>query len=105
MGVDLTLLPMSSSELSLTSLETCRRRELWPKILALPSREVAESFHNRITGNPPEDKYGQWIKYVFVRDLMTLASDPAVTDNWENWAAWAYISKMSPDARVALYWH
>lgn len=50
------------------------------------------------------DIYGRPIKTLTAGELMGFAGHPDVTDSFHNRAAWAYLSQLPPEVRVALWW-
>ena len=120
MGVDLMLLPMdadfNNSAFAYTTLEVRRRRELWPLICALPSEPVPPSFESLLSlegppdwdfwvqGNTQVDGYEKPLFCVLAEHLLSLASHPAIEEEYLNKAAWAYLAQLPGETRVALYW-
>lgn len=122
MGVDLTLLPYySESELADFShdmLNLERRHDLWGPITEIEKqhgRDVSEnftSFYGRSNdyddacyGVTKDSPYGTHVKYIRAIHLKSLASHPAVTDNYKNKAIWAFICACPDNLKIALYWH
>jgi len=111
MGVDLSLMPVDyhrdSNECTAFSLLRLERRsELWGDIEKLP----VTSF-KALTGHcggrfetVTTDPYGSELTYATASDLLTLENHPAVQDNEKNRAIWAYLGKLRPDHKIALYW-
>lgn len=49
-----------------------------------------------------ETPYGEELTYALVKDLLKCSPRP---ESLKNQAIWAYLSKLSPSTKVALYWH
>lgn len=121
MSEDLTLLIVEPGTFfTRTCLKLERRRELWEPIRALPSMAIGEipliaqmcfsSFHSPVEGGglcygPTEmDAQGEPLRAVQVRAFDTLAANPAVLDNDQNRATWAYLAALQDDWLAVLYW-
>jgi len=122
MGIDLFLLPIEpdSGEVAYayTTLDVRRRSELWEPIRSLPSCPVPSKFFETLVsvedfadgerwccGNTQMDNHGQPLRWVYAKDLKALAAHPAVQDNHQNRAVWAYLMQLPDQTRVALYWY
>lgn len=118
MGMDLCLLPFDSDFFSHTILDCERRWELWKPITAIESRigrDVPDNFQSykardeeagkSCYGKTLRTPYGDNLKYVLVSDLTALSGHASVQDNPKNRAIWAYLEKLAPDTKVALFWY
>ena len=123
MGVDLTLLEVTSYACAHTILSMDRARELWSQFEAVemtagvPVPATFTSYMSRPEGGEcrvchtdsrygvmKEDAYGSQIRMVYASDLLEgLKPD----EDWttRNRAIWAYLAALKPDTRIALYWH
>lgn len=116
MGIDLDLLPVDADfpncSFSHSVLQCERRHNLWPAIQALPGQPVPDNFTSYLGGKGEacygktvEDSYGDPVRWVRVRDLLTLRCREEVRDNSKNRAVWAYLAELPPEGKVALFWH
>lgn len=121
MGVDLCLMPFEADfkgfAFSHSLLELERRRDLWEPIAEIEKahgQAVPTPFYTfRATnaegstcyGNTIDTSYGDSLKCVTAAQLLPLAQHEAVTDNPINRAVWAYLACLSPETRIALFWH
>lgn len=122
MGIDLTLIPFDAWEsrncTANSLLELHRSGELWGAIRELPSTEIplpiavfryiaiklqseGSDGYDHIT----LDAYGKPLRYVLAADLVTLAGNPGIGHAPENRAAWAYLTCLPGDTKIALLWH
>ena len=116
MGVDLTLLPILSSEqrYSRKVIRVERRRDLWSEIWKLPTVQMTSPLRCHLAhdeqgeahyGELSEDAYGTPIETISADDLVSLKDSKCVQDNWKNRGVWALLSELPGDTRFALYWH
>jgi len=117
MGVDLYLMPEETYGLgpnyphrySQTVLDCCRKSILFNEIAKLSSKEIVipNTFcgDNGRYGITTFDAYGNILKSVKVKELLTLSNHEEVLDNWKNRAIWAYLACLPEDLDVILYWH
>lgn len=122
MGVDLRLFPYYSTsdhiDFSRDILDVERRRELWDPIAEIEKehgRDVSEGFKtfcgrsedydDNCYGVTKDTPYGTPLKYVLAVHLKTLATHPAVRNNYKNRAVWAWINEAPDNLKIALYWH
>ncbi len=116
MGRDLKMLPMTilrdNWAFSHTILPVNRCSELFDEMLTLSSLTVPSTFNTYVADNQPEgertgntqkDEYGDPLKYVLVRDLLTLKDHEGV-QLFGNKGVWAYLEHLPADAKAALYW-
>ncbi len=124
MGMFLALLPFENDEdrrgdtaFSKTVLESgpALRTELFEALSSLPSNPVPGAFITYLSregesedthyGNTQTNGYDEPLKCVTVAQLLSLSSHENVRDNVVSKAVWAYLSNLSRNTRVALYWY
>jgi hypothetical protein len=115
MGLDLTLLPYWQENFAHTVLPLIEHSELFDALRALPATPVAPGFNchfgstsddqYRCYGPCTEDAYGDPLCYVTVHQLLQFKNHPGALNGSINRGAWAYLTYLEPQCRVALYWH
>lgn len=119
MGIDLILLPVDylgqNWGFSHSLLSVDRSSDLFDEIRKLPSFDVPEKFSSYTSrddkyeephyGNTIEDCYGEKIKFVEAKKLLSLKDHPHIKDSHKNSAIWAYLGKLPGDMKIALFWH
>lgn len=118
MGVDLKLLPMQPGcNSSRSILEVERRGMLWEPIGEIQNRhgrDVPQPFYSYASregggephyGDTQQTPYGDRVKMVKAKHLLTLSDHPAVQDNPLNRAVWAWLNAIEPETDIALFWH
>lgn len=117
MGVDLTLLPFDHDGgdwgFSHTVLQLVPVRAVIDKIRELDSMRVPERFMSYASrdseypdshyGDTQQDAYGDPVRYVYAMDLVKLAD--GLPEEYVDTPEWAYLRKLPPRTKVALFWH
>lgn len=116
MGVDLTLMPLTSkhSWVSHDLIDVSRGYDLFRQIEAMELNKVPETvtcFRSRRGDGDPcygeveTNPYGDKLTWLAAGDLLSVAYHEDVLDNWRNRAVWAYLVQMPEDWPIVLYWH
>ena len=114
MGLDLTLLVYSDGNAARAVLPLIECSALFEALQALPSTPVGAGFncHYGLTGDGitsygpcSEDAYGDPLCYVTAHQLLQFADHPGAQNGSLNRGAWAYLTYLTPQCRIALYWH
>ncbi len=116
MGVDLTLLPLSSAGhwSAHDALLLDRSGDLWDEIATLGETEIPQPLWCHYARRPDgettfgrleKSPYGERLTWLPAGKLLTLAEAPDVKSSWRNRAVWAYLAQMPEDYPVVLYWH
>jgi hypothetical protein len=114
MGVDLRLLPFDADQgdfaFSHTILEVNGSRDLYKKIKQLRSMPVPKDFTSFCAvgsdgestyGLTKETPYGEPLEWALAGELCDILSR---SDDYKK-AVYGYLQHLSPDTKVALYWH
>ena len=113
MGLELILLPVyyenAKSAESYTIFHCNKDRYLFDQIEEIPERQFSVTFKGFIEdeeqfrhGPIEKNEYEEELTYALVEDLVKCNPHPEAL---KNQAIWAYLSKLSPSTKVALYWN
>ena len=123
MGVDLNLLPIDcisdDSGFSHEIIQAGRYYDLYDEIREIKNiMEVPKSFSTYVGRHPDwedvcygetqEDPYGDKVKYVLAKDLVSAYKrwhkKDKEREGWDK-TTFAYLSACKPNRKIALYWH
>jgi len=113
MGLELILLPVdfenAKSAESYTIFHCDKDRYLFDQIEGIPERHFSVTFKGLIEDEEnfrycsiEKDAYQEELTYALVKYLLKCTPHPEAL---KNQAIWAYLSKLSPSTKVALYWN
>jgi hypothetical protein len=114
MSLHLTLLPISGTNESITSRNNflnCERDNfLFDRIDQMTASTVPPDFKgfystedcDYVYGSITKDGFDTELTFVLVKELVKLKPH---TESQTNKAIWAYLRQLSPEGKIALYWH
>jgi hypothetical protein len=117
MGLDLRLLPLDYDGenwgYSHCILEVGSAQDLYEALKDTPRTPVPTDFSTFVSqernrgeysyGQTRTTPYGEPLQCVTVKDLTKIRN--LVSRRQKRRAVWAYLAELSPDMRIALYWH
>ena len=120
MGIDLILLPITQLKndywYSHTVIPLRRRSKLFEEVYEIEEikgKKVLDSFNSYLGsksigegsyGHTYENGYDSPLKYILIEELLNFKENEDVIDNWDNQAAWEYLTFLPKKTKIALYW-